>query len=125
MLRMLAFFLLVVLVVVAVLVISAGERKESEARFQATLSESRSALKTGTPRSQVEDYLHQRSMSFETQAQDSTDRVSMGQQPRNLFCQPWKVFLDFEFKPAGPSSKQPNATDVLTGIDLHREGVCF
>ena len=125
MLRWLGFAVLIVLIIVAVNLISSSERRTSEQQYQATLVEYRSALKPGTSRAEVENYLQKQNVSFERNgAQADSDRAKLGEMPRNLFCQPWKVYLDFQFKSAEPAGTfQDN--DLLTGIDLHREGVCF
>lgn len=126
--RLLGLGIIVIIVIVLVNQMSSNERKEDEKRFQSTLSEFRSALKPGSSRSQVEDYLRQHGTAFERaccDAQNFSDRASLGDEPRNLFCQPWKVSLDFQFKGAEPAANVARESDLLTTIDLHREGVCF
>lgn len=126
--RLLALLVLVILVVVAVNFMSSSEKKEDEKRFQATLAEYQSNLKPGASRSQVEDYLRQHGTAFQRaccDAQNFADRASLGDEPRNLFCQPWKVSLDFQFKSAESPANVARDTDLLTAIALHREGVCF
>ena len=126
--RLLALLFLVILIVVAVSFMSSSEKKEDEKRFQSTLSDYRSALKPGASRSQVEDYLRQHGTGFERaccDAQNFADRASLGDEPRNLFCQPWKVSVDFQFKSAEAPANVARDSDLLTAIDLHREGVCF
>lgn len=128
MLRWLGFGVLVVLVIVGVSLMSSSERKEGEQRFQATLAEYRSAVKPGSSRVQVEEYLQKQNMAFERACcgpQAVSDRAHLGELPRNLFCQPWKVSLDFQFKNSESPANVARDSDVLTGIDLHREGVCF
>lgn len=117
---------LVVLVVVLVSAVQRSERKDAEARFQNTLATYRAALKSGSTRDQVEDYLRQQNTSFTTAgcaAGSSCDRADLGDEPRNLFCQPWKVSAEFQFKNTEPGAAK--GTDLLTSIDLHREGICF
>ena len=126
--RLLAILVLVVLVVVGVNLMSSSEKKEDEKRFQASLAEYQSALKPGSTRFQVEDYFRQHGTAFQRaccDAQNFADRASLGDEPRNLFCQPWKVSLDFQFKSAESRANVARDTDLLTAIDLHREGVCF
>ncbi len=119
---------LVVLVVVLVSAVQSSERKDSEARFQNTLASYQTALKSGATREQVENYLHQQNTSFTTGDCSSSvpcDRVSLGEQPRSLFCQPWKVSAEFRFKNAEPATGEQKSSDLLSAIELHREGVCF
>lgn len=119
---------LVVLVVVAVSAVQRSERKDAEVRFQSTLSSYRSALKSGTSREQVENYLHQQNTAFTRSCCEPgifSDRTDLGDEPRNLFCQPWKVSAEFQFKNAEPPADAAKGSDFLTNIDLHREGVCF
>jgi hypothetical protein len=126
MLRWIGFGIIAVIIVVAVNLISSNERKESERQYQATLAEYRSALKPGTTRTEVESYLQKQNTSFERlPAPASSDRAELGEMPRNLFCQPWKVYVDFEFKSSDPAATAARDSDVLAGVDLHREGVCF
>jgi hypothetical protein len=128
MLRWLGFGLLVVIVVVAVSLVSSSQRKEDEKRFQATLAEYQSAVKPGTNRAQVESYLQKQNISFERACcgpQAISDRAQLGELPRNLFCQPWKVYLDFQFKSSESPADVARDSDLLTSIDLNREGVCF
>jgi len=119
---------LVVLVVVLVSAVQRSERKEAEARFQNTLSSYRAAVKSGSTREQVESYLHQQNTSFTRSCCEPgvfSDRADLGDEPRNLFCQPWKVSAEFQFKNAELSADAAKGSDLLTNIDLHREGVCF
>jgi hypothetical protein len=119
---------LVVLVVVLVSAVQRSERKEAEVRFQNTLSTYRAAVKSGSTREQVESYLHQQNTSFTRSCCEPgvfSDRADLGDEPRNLFCQPWKVSAEFQFKNAEPPADAAKGSDLLTNIDLHREGVCF
>ena len=119
---------LVVLVVVLVSAVQRSERKEAEVRFQNTLSSYRAAVKPGSAREQVESYLHQQNTSFTRSCCEPgvfSDRADLGDEPRNLFCQPWKVSAEFQFKNAEPPADAAKGSDLLTNIDLHREGVCF
>jgi len=128
MIRWLGFAVLVVIIFVAVSLLSSSEKSESERRFQATLADYRSAVKPGTSRAQVESYLQKQNMPFEQaccEQQAVSDRAKLGEQPRNVFCQPWKVALDFQFKSSESPSNVAHDSDILTGIDLHRDGVCF
>jgi hypothetical protein len=126
MLRWLGFAVLVVVIVVAVNFMSSGERKESEQRYQATLVQYQTTLKPGTTRADVEKYLQKQNLAFDQGIpQPLSDRTKLGELPRGLFCQPWKVYLDFGFKSADPSASTPRDSDLLTAVDLHREGVCF
>ncbi len=123
MVRWLGLIVLVGLIVVAVNLMSSSEKKEDEKQFQATVASYRDALKPGTSRAQVEDYFQKQNISFDKQP--SSDRTKLGEQPRNLFCQPWKVYLDFQFKSSGMGAAAARDSDVLTGMELKREGVCF
>lgn len=128
MFRWLGFGVLVVIVVVAVSLVSSSQRKEDEKRFQATLVQYQSAVKPGTSRAQVESYLQKQNVSFERACcgpQAISDRAQLGELPRNLFCQPWNVYLDFQFKSSRSPADVARDSDLLTSIDLHREGVCF
>jgi hypothetical protein len=119
---------LVVLVVLLVSALQRSERKDSEARFQNTVAAYRAALKSGSSREQVETYLHEQNTSFTRSCCEPgvfSDRTDLGDEPRNLFCQPWKVSAEFQFKNAKPPADAAKGSDVLTNIDLHREGVCF
>lgn len=126
--RLLGFAVVIVIIVVLVNQMSSSEKKEDEKRFQSTLAEHQAALKLGSTRTQVEDYLRQHGTSFERACCDPhnfSDRASLGDEPRNLFCQPWKVSLDFQFKSSEPAASVARDSDLLTAINLHREGVCF
>ena len=119
---------LVVLIVVLVSAVQRSERKDAEVRFQSTLGSYRSALKTGSTREQVENYLRQQNTAFTRSCCEPavfSDRTDLGDEPRNLFCQPWKVSAEFQFKNAEPPADAAKGSDLLTNIDLHREGVCF
>jgi hypothetical protein len=125
---LLGFGVLIVLVVVGVSVMVSSEKKETEARLQNTLASYRAALKPGTNRQQVEAYLHQQNVAFTRACCEPavfSDRTDLGDEPRNLFCQPWKVSLDIQFKNSEPPADVAKGSDLLTNIDLHREGVCF
>lgn len=125
---LLGFAAVVVLIVVGVGAMISSEKKATEARLQSTIATYRSALAVGTRREQVESYLHQQNVTFARlccEPQIFADRADLGDEPRNLFCQPWKVSVDFQFKNSGPPADGTNGSDVLTNIDLHREGVCF
>lgn len=118
--------ILAVCVVAIVSLVFSGEKKRDEAAFQATLAAYRTALQTGTSRAQVEDYLRQQGVSFSQGCgtpQSVCDRVDLGEQPRNLFCQPWTVYADFQFNRMDASGAA--GTEHLKSIDLHKEGVCF
>ena len=119
---------LVVLVIVLVSAVQHSERNDSQARFQNTLASYRAALKSGATREQVESYLQQQNTSFTSGGCESStpcDRVDLGEEPRNLFCQPWKVSAEFRFNNTQPPTGAPKTSDLLTAIELHREGVCF
>jgi hypothetical protein len=58
-----------------------------------------------------------------TFTQALTDRAPLGEEPRNLFCNPWKVYLDFDF--TGSDTQTVQSGDVLKSIDVRKEGVCF
>jgi len=119
---------LVVFVIVLVSAVQRSERKDAEVRFQNTLASYRSALKSGTSREQVENYLHQQNTAFTRSCCEPgifSDRTDLGDEPRNLFRQPWKVSAEFQFKNAEPPADAAKGSDLLTNIDLHREGVCF
>lgn len=125
---LLGMVVLVVLVVVLVSAVQRSERKESDARFQNTLASYRTTLKSGSTREQVESYLSQQNASFTTDHCGSAtpcDRVDLGEEPRNLFCQPWKVSAEFRFNSAAATNSPTKSSDLLTAIELHREGVCF
>jgi len=114
--------ILVVLVIAIASIIFSGQRKRDDIIFQNNLTTYRSALRTGTSRSQVEDYLRQQGTDFTQgcgESQAHCDRVNLGEEPRNLFCQPWTVYADFQYEGSDSGSEH------LTSIDLHREGVCF
>jgi len=123
MLRWLSFLVLIIIVVVAVSHMNTSEKNEKEKQFQATLAAYQAALKSGSNRSQLEEYLQKQNMSFIQQA--ASDRAKLGEQPRDLFCNPWKVYLDFQFKSSEASTNAAHGNDVLDSIDLHREGSCF
>lgn len=119
---------LVALIVVGVSAMVSSEKKETEARLQNTLATFRSALQPGTTRDKAEAYLHQQNMSFARTCCEPgvfSDRADLGEEPRNIFCQPWKVSLEIQFKNSEPPVNVAKGSDLLTGIDLHREGVCF
>jgi len=119
---------LVVLVVVAVSAVQRSDRKEAEVRFQTTLSSYRAALKAGSSREQVESYLHQQNTSFTRSCCEPgvfSDRTDLGDEPRNLFCQPWKVSAEFQFRNVVPPADAAKGSDILNNIALHREGICF
>jgi len=119
---------LVVLVVVLVAAVQRSERKEAEVRFQNTLASYRAALKPGSTREQVENYLQQQNTSFtpaDCKPGPSCDRIDLGEEPRNLFCQPWKVSAEFQFKSAESPAAAPKTSDQLSDVGLHREGICF
>jgi len=124
----LGLVVLVVLVVMLVNAVQRSERKNAEASFQRTLESYHSALKNGSTREQVENYLHQQNTVFTRSCCEPgiySDRTDLGEEPRNLFCQPWKVSAEFHFKNAEPPADAAKKSDLLTNIDLHREGVCF
>lgn len=119
---------LVVLIVVLVSAVQRSERKESDARFHSTVASYQATLKSGSTRKQVESYLAGQNTSFTTAACESStpcDRVELGEEPRNLFCQPWKVSAEFQFNNAEPPTGTAKESDLLSAIELHREGVCF
>jgi hypothetical protein len=122
------FVILVVLIIAGVNALVSSEKKETEARLQNTLAEYRSALKSGTSREQAEAYLHQHNVAFTRsccQPGVFSDMADVGDEPRNLFCQPWKVSVEFQFKNIEAPAEAAKGSDTLTNVDLHREGVCF
>jgi len=121
---LLGFGILVIGIIAITSIMSSAEKKRSEAEFQASLATYQTALHMGTSRTQVEDYLRQNGIPFTNGPQSLSDRVSLGQQPRNLFCQPWNVYADFQFEGSATGGADPNY-QRLKSIDLHREGVCF
>ena len=117
--------LLAVCVIAIANLVYSAEKKKSEVALQTTLTTFRTALQAGTSRTQVEDYIRQQGMSFTQGPQTLSDRVSLGEEPRNLFCQPWNVYIDFQFKGSDTANGAEPGSQRLTSIDLHREGVCF
>ena len=125
---LLGFGLLIVLVVVGVSAMVSSDKKETESRLQKTLAAYRTALPPGTKREQAEAYLHQQDLAYSrTSGQPGVfpDRAELGDEPRNVFCQPWKVSMEIQFKNTESPADVAKGSDVLTSIDLHREGVCF
>ncbi|HXS78096.1 MAG TPA: hypothetical protein VN753_18100 [Terracidiphilus sp.] len=125
---LLGFGVLILLIAVGVNAMVSSDKKEMEARLQSTLAAYRSALQPGTKREQVEAYLHQQNVAFTRSCCEPgipSDRTDLGDEPRNLFCQPWKVSLEIQFKNSEPPADVAKGSDLLTNIDLHREGVCF
>jgi hypothetical protein len=122
------FVILVVLIIAGVNALVSSEKKETGARLQNTLASYRSALKPGASREQTEAYLNQHNIAFTRsccQPGVFSDTADLGDEPRNLFCQPWKVSVEFQFKNTEAPAEAAKGSDVLTDIDLHREGVCF
>lgn len=125
---LLGFGVLILLIVVGVSAMVSSDKKETEARLQNTLASYRAALQPGTKREQVEAYLHQQNVAYTRTCCEPgvfSDRTNLGDEPRNVFCQPWKVSLDLQFKNGEPPADVAKGSDLLTSIDLHREGVCF
>src|SRR5690349_15575622 len=116
--------LLVVIIIAIFNVASFVRKKESDKQFLNTLLAYRSALKAGTSRAEVEDYLRQHGMPYTRsccQRGVFSDRSKIGELPPNWTCKNWNVYLDFQFQNDN-HAEVAGGTDRLTKVDLYENG---
>jgi IS5 family transposase len=120
---------LLVVIVVAILSFMWFVRKEHEdSRFQTALATYRSALKPGTSRERVEDYLRQQGLPFERSCCEPgvfSDRAKIGQEEPNWVCRNRNIYLEFKFQNSAATAAVASGSDVLTKIDLYQNGICL
>ena len=119
---------LLAVIVIAILNLNSFVRKKREdKRFLSTLLEYRSALKPGTSRTEVEDYLRQKGLPYTRSCCEPgifSDRSKIGELPPHWTCRNWSVYLDFQFQSTGDADAA-SGTDRLTKIDLYENGQCL
>lgn len=122
------FALLFVLVIALFDVVSFVQKKRDDKRFLENLMAYRSALKPGTSRADVEEYLRRQGMPYARSCCEPgvfSDRSKIGEMPPKWTCRNWNVYLDFKFQnPEGPIHAA-SGTDRLTKIDLYENGECL
>lgn len=119
--------LLVVIVIAIFNIVSFVRKKQDDRQFLVTLRSYRSALKAGTSRAEVEDYLRQKGMSYARSCCERgvfSDRSKIGELPPPWTCRNWNVYLDFQFESAEHADVAGGA-DRLTKIDLYENGQCL
>ena len=115
---------LVVCLLASVGCASKHPKQKREAAYQQILSAYAEALKPGTTRHIVEEYLEQKDSSFRqkhppTDAPDIT--IQIGRDPAPWFCSPRPVLLLFHFSTAEPGKKlKPSPSDTLQSISIVR-----
>jgi hypothetical protein len=96
---------LLALVAVAVFnMVSFVRKKRDDKQFLATLVAYRSVLKPGTSRTEVEDFLRSKGMSYTRSCCEPgvfSDRSKIGELPPHWTCRNWNVYLDFNSRALG------------------------
>ena len=119
--------LLAVLVIAMFNVVSFVRKKRDDKQFLSTLLTYRSALKPGTSRAEVEDFLRSQGMPYTRSCCEPgvfSDRSKIGELPPHWTCRNWAVYLDFQFQNAG-GADVASGTDRLMKIDLYENGQCL
>jgi hypothetical protein len=96
-----------------------------QAGYQAALAAYRSTLTPGTTRARVEDYLRANGAAYRRsccEPGDFSDLTRIGQEPPNLVCREWNVYIEFRFDTREPVAAP---SDRLTAIDIYENGVCL
>lgn len=98
---------------------------ELEVGYQAQLAEYRCAMRIGTPRSEVREYLNSKRIVYIVyNDRDGEIRVNLGREASVLPCDYWTTYLSFEFGHA-QSQAEPSSPDALSAISLKRIGHCL
>ncbi len=95
---------------------------ELEVGYQAQLKQYQSALRIGTSRTDVREYLDNRKVVYNDWRGEIT--VRLGQEPSVFPCNYWTVHVSFEFGHAKPQD-EPMPSDPLDAISLKRIGHCL
>ena len=122
----LAWFLVVILAIVAV--VSFVRRKQNDQHYRTTLAQYRSALKAGTTRAQVENYLREQGMPFERTCCKPgifSDRTRVGKRAPKFFCSDDGIYVEFTFDNGSPPAEVASGSDVLKKISLAEHGFCL
>jgi hypothetical protein len=132
--RWLRAIVVLIISIVCIVVIrnieKAKRREEHYAEYQAALTKFTQALKPGTTRKQVEDYLRAQNLMFHRTC-CSNDRhvfateVRVGQEDRPWYCSEWNVYVRFEFNTTEPDRypiREPSDGDTLSDLHLRSRG---
>jgi hypothetical protein len=95
---------------------------ELEVGYQAQLEQYQRALRLGTPRSEVREYLDTRKVTYDDWQGEMV--VKLGREPDVFPCDSWNVYVSFEFGRARPQD-EPSPSDPLHAISLKRIGHCL
>jgi hypothetical protein len=101
---------------------------QHRAGYQATLAAYRAALAPGTSREQVESFLRSKGVPYRRTCCAPgvfSDLTKIGQEPPNLVCREWGVYLEFKFDNETTHAPTATPTDGLTSIDIHEQGICL
>jgi len=98
------------------LVYSKVTQARRETAYRAAIAQFQRDLPMGTARGDVREYLGSRKMDYYVAgSQADTYEIKIGEDPGNLVCEPWNVYVALEF----------SAADKLCDIHLKRVGTCL
>ena len=87
-----------------------------EAAYRVALAPFQRDLHSGTPRIDVENYFHLHAVQYNAIDDGRTYLVEIAQEPPgNLWCEPWTVYVAFEF----------GSADTLNEVHIRKFGTCL
>ena len=120
--KVVAFAAAVALLVSAWLIYSKAAQIRREAHYRAAIAPFQRDLHAGMTRAEVEKYLDSRSVkyyvvSFDqgTESNETTYETKIGEEPGNLACEPWQVYMALEF----------NSSNALSEVHIRKIGTCL
>jgi hypothetical protein len=106
---------------------SAGQARRRDAGYQAQLAAYSAALKPGTTRKDVEDYLRSKGRDFQQMCcmnrppkNAYDDLTTIGREPHAWYCSAHNVYVGFEFVSSG-SHEFPEAhdSDTMKSVQIY------
>jgi hypothetical protein len=117
--RKFAAFGVAVAVLVSVwLIYSKVTEARRETGYRAALAPFQRDLRVGMAKADVEKYLKGRGVDYHAARYGEgteTYEIRIGEEPGNLVCEPWQVYIALEF----------NSSNTLTEVHIRKIGTCL
>jgi hypothetical protein len=116
--RVVALGIALVALVSAGLIYSRLAQARRESAYRAAIEPFQRDLPVGMPRSDIEKYLDSRHIEYHAASHHegyTTYEVKIGEDPGNLVCEAWQVYIALEF----------NSSEKLMNVQIRKTGTCL
>ena len=116
--KVVAFAVAVALRVSAWLIYSKAAQTRREAHYREAIAPFQRDLHAGMTRAEVEKYLDSQSVKYHVVSfgqGTETYETKIGEEPGNLVCEPWQVYIALEF----------NSSNTLKEVHIRKIGTCL